>query len=545
MNDFVTSSKQLRWFVYTLLITASTGVMIARVMSVSAKSGQVPFLSANDRSRWSTMRALVDHGTYAIDEVIYRHENGKPVRDRNGQLVVDWNWQTIDMVRHVDRYGKLHSYSSKPTLLTTMLAGQYWVVKQLTRTTVAERPFYIGRVVLLLTNVLPLIGYFFLMAWLVERTGMTDWGRLFVMTCVTFGTFVTTFAVSINNHLPATIAAALAVFAFVRIWNEGARGWHWFALAGLSAAFTAANELPALSFCCLLGAILLLKSPLMTLLGYVPAVAVVAAAFFGTNYLAHDSWRPPYAHRSDGAVVGKLEAEAADLLDRQEIPSHLRDLLTSYPTNVDISPDAFIEAEEPGQRWVFSDQDEAVRFAIVRDGDQLNVHEWDRWYRFAGAYWRSGKENKIDAGEPSAGFYAMNVLVGHHGIFSLTPIWILAVIGLGMLLVEGRREERMLAAMVAIVSVVVIGFYLSRPQLDRTYGGFTSGFRWAFWFAPLWLMMLVPAADWLARNRVWRTVALLLLLLSVFSAFYPGTNPWTHPWIYDYWVYLEWIEPPT
>ena len=43
----------------------------------------------------------------------------------------------------------------------------------------------------------------------------------------------------------------------------------------------------------------------------------------------------------------------------------------------------------------------------------------------------------------------------------------------------------------------------------------TSGFRWMFWFAPLWLVALLPAADRLAYSRVGRGFALVLLAASV------------------------------
>ena len=72
----------------------------------------------------------------------------------------------------------------------------------------------------------------------------------------------------------------------------------YFALAGFAAAFTAADELPALSFLAALGLLLLLRAPRQTLLAFTPAALVVVAAFFATNYLAHDSLRPPYMHRS-------------------------------------------------------------------------------------------------------------------------------------------------------------------------------------------------------------------------------------------------------
>ena len=50
------------------------------------------------------------------------------------------------------------------------------------------------------------------------------------------------------------------------------------------------------------------------------------------------------------------------------------------------------------------------------------------------SYWRN--RVGIDQGEPSELTYAVHALVGHHGIFSLSPIWILSVAGLGLWLVR-------------------------------------------------------------------------------------------------------------
>jgi hypothetical protein len=79
-----------------------------------------------------------------------------------------------------------------------------------------------------------------------------------------------------------------------------------------------------------------------------------------------------------------------------------------------------------------------------------------------------------------------------------------------------------------------------RPQEDRNYGGMTSGFRWMFWFAPLWLVVMVPAADRLARSAIGIAFAALLLTISALSASYPTWNPWTHPWIYNWLVWCGW-----
>jgi len=73
MNDLrPESGAQIRWFVYALLLVTSAGGMIGRIWTVESSSGKTPLLSANDRSRWATVRALVDHGTFALDDVIFR-----------------------------------------------------------------------------------------------------------------------------------------------------------------------------------------------------------------------------------------------------------------------------------------------------------------------------------------------------------------------------------------------------------------------------------------------------------------------------------------
>ena len=53
----------LRWVVYTLLIVVAASTMVGRILAVRSDLGGTPFLSANDRSRWCTISALVDFGT--------------------------------------------------------------------------------------------------------------------------------------------------------------------------------------------------------------------------------------------------------------------------------------------------------------------------------------------------------------------------------------------------------------------------------------------------------------------------------------------------
>ena len=518
----------LRRSIYWLLIAISAGAMMGRVLSVDAVDRQPieqlhnarrlgerrkkleakkvskekiendlkdlavrleierpydsrrPFLSANDRSRWCTVRALVEHGTYAIDEV-----------------TVERNWDTIDMVMHRGRDGRPHIYSSKPTLFPTLLAAEYWVIHKITGATLGSHPHEIVRFMLLSINVLPMLVFFVLAARLAEKYGTTDWGRTFVVAAATLGTLLGTFAVVLNNHLVGAVSVMIALYAAVRIWCEDERRLRYFAVAGLFAAFAASAELPALSLFALLSVALLWKAPRETLIAYVPAALVVAIAAVGTNYAAHDTLTPPYAHRAKAKAT-------------------------------------------PDEKWYDHEyrhpdpKGTGVLFARWRD---------DNWYDFEHrlpgrpepkrSYWANTEGRAaIDRGEPSRIVYAANVLVGHHGIFSLTPVWLLSLVGLGMLYRRGDRPLRGLAVAIALVSLVVIAFYLARPLQDRNYGGFTCGFRWAFWLAPLWLIAMLPAADWSAANRTRRCTATVLLGVSVLSASFPTWNPWTHPWLF-------------
>jgi hypothetical protein len=403
---------------------------------------QRPFLSANDRSRWMTVRSLVEHGTYEIDAIL-----------------AEPTWDSIDKVQHLGRDGKPHFYSSKPPLLATLIAGEYWLIHRFTGMTLASHPYELGRLMLMTINVLPLILMYVLLAKIVERLGQSDWGRVFVMAAATLGTFLNTFAVVLNNHIVAAVSAAVAMFALVRIVCDGERRLRYFALAGLAAAFAAANELPAASLVAAVGLILVWRAPRETLIAFVPGVIVVAAAFFTTNWIAHESLKPPYAHRE--------------------------------------------------------------------------------WYDYEGSYWRN--RQGIDVGEESRAAYALHALIGHHGIFSLTPMWLLSVAGTFAYLIRGDRPRRELALVIGAVSLACLAFYIGmRPQGDRNYGGMSSGFRWMFWCSPLWLVAMLPAADRLARSVPGIAFAAMLLTVSVLSASYPTWNPWTHPWLYNWMVWNGW-----
>src|SRR5205085_1222428 len=151
------------------------------------------------------------------------------------------------------------------------------------------------------------------------------------------------------------------------------------------------------------------------------------------------------------------------------------------------------------------------------------------WYQYEGSHWR------VNPGQPKYGIdwarkngetpavYAVNVLVGHHGWFSLTPIWVVAGAAMSAGAIRLRSDPInpqaglpwFVAPMGLALSIIVIAFYLYE---SNNYGGWTQGLRWLMWLTPIWLTCLLPAADWLTPRRWGRGIAYVLLALSVLSA---------------------------
>lgn len=526
------ATARLRWGVYGLLIALAVGNATGRILSVNSvnleiherervkaavdrrkrdfvKQGvegeeldrrvskvraeyqqrlgiQRPFLSANDRSRWCTIRALVDDGTYEIDQI---------VANSNERAV----WNTIDMVKHIGDDGEPHLYSTKPPLFPTLVAGEYWLIKNLTGLTITDNTHAVVRMILVSVNVTSLVIFLLVLARLVERYGRTDWGRLVVMTAATLGTFLTTFAVSLNNHLIAAVCVLVAVDAAMRILYEDERRLRFFAIAVAAASFAVAVELPALLLLALVGLALLWKYPKQTLMAGAPAAIIVLGASLTTNYIAHGTLKPAYAMRDRGN-------------DEDGKPRDWRNG-NWYNYTFEVSDPARPEVRREVQSY---------------------------WSRDEGSL---ARRSEVDRGDPSRANYALHMTVGHHGIFSLTPIWIFSMIGMGVLCV--RREEpsiRLLGGIIVVITAVVFVFYLMQPQENRNYGGVTTGLRWTFWLVPLWLLALMPAADWSAVSRGRRIAISTCLALSVMSASYATWNPWTHPWIADFFAHIGWIQ---
>jgi hypothetical protein len=460
-----------------------------------------PMFSSNDVSRWCTIRALVENGTYIIGQ---RDLSNLDAKTRDTGVTFEPGWGGVDKVMD-PATGKF--YSSKPTLFPTLLAGEYWLLYHVFGLTFEKNLFTVVRIMLFTVNLVPLIFYWLALSHLVERFGETDWGKLFGMAAACFGTFLSTFSTSLNNHTIAACTAMYAIYFGVKAWESipakptSGEVWRDIFLAGLFAALTAAVELPALSFLVGLGALLLWRAPRQTLIAFTPPVALVLAGSVFTNYLA----------------IGKLTPAYAEFGAKSE------------------------------------------------------------WYLYEGSHWLAGLKKErggIDFAWKKEGRaeYLFHFLLGHHGIFLLSPIWLMSMAGMFVILRRIVRDQHrpeppqepstvdessdesspggesnkanpsllarlaenplaIIAVLTAYLTVVLVGFYL---VISNNYGGNTSGPRWLFWLTPFWLLTMLPIVDRLSTRRGGRILALAFLAVSVASVTFPAWNPWRQPWLYQW-----------
>ena len=163
------------------------------------------------------------------------------------------------------------------------------------------------------------------------------------------------------------------------------------------------------------------------------------------------------------------------------------------------------------------------------------------YYQYEGSYWRTPRG--IDAANEPKWFYLFNLLLGHHGIFSLTPVFFIAFYGM----LQRKPALEAIQRMGLCLSAGLLIFYTLRTN---NYGGVCQGARWLFWLIPFWLISLAPVVDRYLHSRKFRAFALVGLLMSIMSASHalsgnkdkgrPG--PWSPSWVQILMHDMGWIE---
>lgn len=458
---------------HLLIIVLALAVMAVAISSARGQRTDGGFVDAmygpNDRSRFATIRALGEFGTYAIDGIV-----GYPP------------WDTQDYVRRPDDG---HLYSEKPTLLPTLLAAEYWLLRHIPTLAVVdgswqhtghltfdEQLLAVVRIIVATANLLPMALLLILFARLLPTLGVGAWAQAVALATLGFGTYLTGYVVVLNNHISAAAAAFTAFYLTLRIIRDGKREDWRFALAGLGAGLAFAFELPAAALLGLLGLLLLIAAPRQTLLGFVPAALVPIAAHFITTWRVTGNLTPAYGM------------------------THWYDF--------------------PGSYWKVHPETGRLTGVQLDAGSGIYVFDhaanidaqWESWY-----------------------VYLFHMLFGHHGIVVLTPILLIACVGMWRV-ARDRGPLSTFAWMTMLLTAILVAFYTFGPHFgigQRNYGGVSNGLRWLFWLLPLWLTFLPHGLQWRAHRIGFRVLALVLLCISSGSALYAMRDPWTRSWLHE------------
>lgn len=162
------------------------------------------------------------------------------------------------------------------------------------------------------------------------------------------------------------------------------------------------------------------------------------------------------------------------------------------------------------------------------------------------SYWHTphGMDQSLD----SPLTYFFHCVFGHHGIFSLSPIFLLAIAPAFRKSWLNGSRLRPAIILGGALSFAVLGFYLTRTS-NYNYGGNTFGLRWMIWLTPFWVLAMVPTLEHFAARRTGIVISLMLLGVSVYSSESAARNPWSSSWLFQQMEQAGWVDysdpPPT
>lgn len=225
--------------------------------------------STNVMSRWATVEAVADHHTYVIDRTKYTG--------------------TIDKVKVGD-----HFLSSKPPVLSTVVAGVYWVYRSITGDTLGSRgswAAWVCKIATIFVMYVLLLVYFYRFALLL--LGRAD-AVLCSLAAIGFANIGAGYATTLNNHTPAAFLGLASFYYAYRVRHRlEASQTHWW-LSGLLAGALVVVDLPSAALSASLFFYLLLHDWRRTLTRFVPAALPFIVWHLATSWVTTGSLVPVY-----------------------------------------------------------------------------------------------------------------------------------------------------------------------------------------------------------------------------------------------------------
>lgn len=481
-------------FVARALVILAVALLAGRILTVAGPFG------ANDVSRWTTVRALVERGTFSTGR---RVVEGEGFRDEG--IVVEPGWQSVDVALDPD---SLRFYSSKPPLLSTLVAAEVWLVEKVTGWTLATDRAAVTQVVLLTFNALPLALALFALVGLVFRLEASDEARLFVVAATCFATFPWAFGIVLTNHVPAFAASLWTGVLLARALRLDDKSPRLFLSAGLASATVAALEPPALCLTLLTVALLARVDTKRALSLALPASLLPLAAYFVTAALVFKT--PLFFHyrdnRWDRFPGSYLNAPVGIDVGEDGPVAYVLHFLIGHHGFLSLTPVLLLALPT------------LIAPLLVGVGDSLK-----RVYPavLALAFVTAALLGRVLHREAD-----LPLVVGLLPALALTAAALLLPFGWWR---DERLREEGLRRVTLACSVAVLAFYVVKT---KNYGGDTSGPRWVLWLVPLWLLVMPAPLTRLLERPGLRLAALVLVALSAISVAYGMDTPWRAPWLH-------------
>jgi hypothetical protein len=143
-------------------------------------------------------------------------------------------------------------------------------------------------------------------------------------------------------------------------------------------------------------------------------------------------------------------------------------------------------------------------------GSIVPIYMQNDLYNYENSYWIN--EISFDALNESKWLYLFHILIGDHGLFSITPVLILGLIGLIQSIRNKTPEYWKMMTWLAGGMFVIFLFVLTRTH---NYGGYSIGLRWFIVFMPLLMIAGLPFVHQLGKSLKGKVIAIGLLVLSL------------------------------
>ncbi len=160
----------------------------------------------------------------------------------------------------------------------------------------------------------------------------------------------------------------------------------------------------------------------------------------------------------------------------------------------------------------------------LSSGSLLPVYLRPELYQYSGSYWR--EPVGMDALYQPKHIYFFHLILGHHGLLSMTPVFLLG--GWSMISAVFRKSRRRPEALTVLLPLLASLIFLGIRT--RNYGGVCAGLRWMIVAMP---MLFLFSVNWLEEHTSKRARILFILLLLVGLAVaadvpWAGAGPWHH-----------------